>query len=371
MMSETEKKLENFRGVITGFRETAKGNFVFTLADQGDKQFYLPRDMRAQFREGDTVSFYATPSAKVPGFYFPLKNAVEILKPAVNHRDLLADLPEDVKKIFLGMTFYDRGILEGRYRAGAPLEDMIAEIKAKTGPMKISEKTDETEKVEGFKNPAETPPEPVFKTAAGEVVEVKPPVAAPPKNVFNISDEIAELEIFLSKATRPELTDAINREHREVCWKARRTAFDVWRIGRLLTAEKEKLPHGEWEEFCRQNHPEIAARTIRNYMKVAEEISKRQIFAVLDQLPVQAYRMLNIVKPPKPEREKISPEEPHVQPPTSTDKNEPSSFFKPEEEKAESWEAECPHCHRPIMINPALKTVEIPAEEALESVEPV
>jgi hypothetical protein len=371
MMSETEKKLENFRGVITGFRETAKGNFVFTLADQGDKQFYLPRDMRAQFREGDTVSFYATPSSKVPGFYFPLKNAVEVLKPAVNHRDLLTDLPEDVKKVFLGMTFYDRGILEGRYRAGAPLEDMIAEIKAKTGPMKISEKTDETKKVGEVKYPAETPPEPVFKTAAGEVVEVKQSIATPPKNVFNISDEIAELEIFLSKAMRPELTEAINREHAELKWKVRRTAFDIWKIGRMLIAEKETLPHGEWEEYCRRTHPEISMRTIQNYMKVANEIPKTQLIAFLDRLPTQTYRILSVVKPPKSKEEAVSIKEPRVQPPTPTDKNETVSFFKPEEEKAESWEAECPHCHRPIMINPALKTVEIPAKEALESVEPV
>jgi hypothetical protein len=352
-----------FRGVITAFQETAKGNYVFYLAGEGERRFFIPREKRDKLKEGDMVRFVAKPSQKVPEFYFPVQNVVEVLKPAVHSRELFNDLPEDLKDSYMKLPFYERGLLEGQYRSGATLEDLITIIKKKVSASLSSNDLKPAENA--------TVPEPVFKTAAGETVEVKPPVVEPPKNVFNVESEIANLEIFLSKATRPELTDAINKEHAELGWKARRTAFDIWRIGRMLVAEKEKLPHGEWEEFCRQNHPEIAARTIRNYMKVAMEISNRQLIAVLDQLPTQTYRMLGIVKPPKSEKTSTvsttssSSEETRGKIETVFEKTSQPTFLPPPSPQADTWESKCPHCHRPILVNSALKTVEILAEEAV------
>jgi len=101
-------------------------------------------------------------------------------------------------------------------------------------------------------------------------------------------------------------------------------------------------------------------RTIQNYMKVAMEIPKTQLIAFLDRLPTQTYRMLGVVKPPKPRVEKtvqtLETEKPTIRPSETTPP-------PPQPPPLETWEAKCPHCHRAILVDAAHRTVEPLAEE--------
>lgn len=65
------------------------------------------------------------------------------------------------------------------------------------------------------------------------------------------------------------LVDEINRRHREVEQHARATLESAIECGRLLTAAKESLPHGEWLPWLSENF-DGSERTAQTYMRLHE-----------------------------------------------------------------------------------------------------
>lgn len=89
----------------------------------------------------------------------------------------------------------------------------------------------------------------------------------------------------LSKA---EAIAEIKSLHEDLCFAAQISLEKAMRIGQVLSAQKEKLPHGKWEDFVLAELP-FTVRTASNYMRVARHLKSETI----SDLPLTAaYRLL-------------------------------------------------------------------------------
>jgi site-specific DNA-methyltransferase (adenine-specific) len=77
----------------------------------------------------------------------------------------------------------------------------------------------------------------------------------------------------------------------------------VWKAGKILLAMKGKLPHGDFEKYCDEHHPEISAQTRSRYMRLGE-IRKAPLMGLLDLLPNQAYKLFGIITEGERERKR-------------------------------------------------------------------
>jgi hypothetical protein len=68
--------------------------------------------------------------------------------------------------------------------------------------------------------------------------------------------------------THEEISE-INLEHRGVVTASKGSLEHAVKCGQKLTAAKQKVGHGEWENWLSENCPEISARTARLYMRLS------------------------------------------------------------------------------------------------------
>jgi len=111
-----------------------------------------------------------------------------------------------------------------------------------------------------------------------------------------VVSEIDNFESFLQSAELESLCNTVDQIHIETALSARRTAFDVWKVGKVFLAIKQKIPYGEFETHCEKRFPNISETTRLNYMRVAEKTPKPQLIALFDVLPDHAYKLLGIKK---------------------------------------------------------------------------
>ncbi len=93
-------------------------------------------------------------------------------------------------------------------------------------------------------------------------------------------------------------TRKIVQLHQEIGTHLRTSLVKAIEIGRLLTEQKEALPHGEFGRWVERNLP-FTDRTARNYMRLHEERDRLKTETVSDL--EEAYRLLRQPKlPPAP-----------------------------------------------------------------------
>ena len=68
--------------------------------------------------------------------------------------------------------------------------------------------------------------------------------------------------------TLARLAKLINQEHHAACRAFEKTVHHAEAAGRFLAEAKEKVPHGGWEEWVREN-TDVSPRTARGYMQIA------------------------------------------------------------------------------------------------------
>ncbi|MGA2785005.1 MAG: hypothetical protein ABSF09_09950 [Candidatus Bathyarchaeia archaeon] len=102
---------------------------------------------------------------------------------------------------------------------------------------------------------------------------------------------ITEWEQSIEFEDLDNLVQAANNFYTSIIGQLRRTATDVWCLGRVLQREKELVGQGNWMDHCKRCHPEISLDSIERYMRVGE-IPINQLPVLLDKTPSQAYRML-------------------------------------------------------------------------------
>jgi hypothetical protein len=82
----------------------------------------------------------------------------------------------------------------------------------------------------------------------------------------------------MSSATKPKPSPAtikqINAAHDAVVASGRDALQNAIRAGELLTSVKEGTEHGDWETWLSANCPDISARTVRLYMRLAKNDKK-------------------------------------------------------------------------------------------------
>jgi hypothetical protein len=62
----------------------------------------------------------------------------------------------------------------------------------------------------------------------------------------------------------------IKRKHREICEAPRRLLATAIEIGQWFIVQHEKIEHGEWLPWLRENFPDISERTVQRYALLAE-----------------------------------------------------------------------------------------------------
>jgi hypothetical protein len=113
---------------------------------------------------------------------------------------------------------------------------------------------------------------------------------------------------------------------------------DVIRIGELLTARKEALPHGEFGPWCEENLP-FSQKSVSNYMRVYAQRDDPKLVTVTNL--TDAYKLLTpkpkkrVLKPPEPEvidteGEEVAPEPAETLPDTSGMEEEEDESTLPE-----------------------------------------
>ncbi|HKM51735.1 MAG TPA: hypothetical protein VJZ75_11210 [Candidatus Bathyarchaeia archaeon] len=106
---------------------------------------------------------------------------------------------------------------------------------------------------------------------------------------------ITEWEESMEVEDLDTLVQAANNYHESIIGQLRRTAIDVWCLGRILRREKELVGHGNWMSHCKKFHPEISLDTIERYMMIGK-IPKDQLPSLLDKTLTQAYQMFRPAK---------------------------------------------------------------------------
>ncbi len=114
----------------------------------------------------------------------------------------------------------------------------------------------------------------------------------------NIPAHISNFQRMIESQSINWLISNANSIHRNIGIQVRKTAVDIWRVGKILNREKEIVGHGEWQNHCARVHPEISLDAIERYMKVGQIVID-QLPTILDKTPRQAYLMLGIVKQKK------------------------------------------------------------------------
>jgi hypothetical protein len=73
-----------------------------------------------------------------------------------------------------------------------------------------------------------------------------------------------------SKAELAKDAREINRIHGQIVENAQTNLQLAIECGTILLDDKKSVSHGEWEEYVKTNFPEIAAETVRLYMRLAK-----------------------------------------------------------------------------------------------------
>lgn len=92
-----------------------------------------------------------------------------------------------------------------------------------------------------------------------------------------------------------KLASLINEGHEKLHSGARRMAIHVAQVGAWLTAAKDKCEHGDWLPWLAEKCPEVTIRTSQKYMATYQKALKSNT-NLNSLLPVQAYKMLGIIK---------------------------------------------------------------------------
>ncbi len=127
--------------------------------------------------------------------------------------------------------------------------------------------------------------------------------------------------------------------HRIIGNHLRRTAVDIWKLGKILAKEKEIVAYGEWLKHCASAHPEISHDSIERYVRVSR-IAADQLPMMLDKTPSQAYRMLDMLK------EKQSPV---IRPGGQEVEDSDSAKLRNLDDKP-TWAITCPSCSSAIQL---------------------
>jgi DNA-directed RNA polymerase subunit RPC12/RpoP len=88
---------------------------------------------------------------------------------------------------------------------------------------------------------------------------------------------------------------AANNFYTSIIGQLRRTATDIWCLGRILLREKELVGRGNWMIHCKKAHPEISLDSIERYMMIGR-IPKDQLPILVDKTLTQAYQMFRPAK---------------------------------------------------------------------------
>lgn len=73
----------------------------------------------------------------------------------------------------------------------------------------------------------------------------------------------------------------------------RRTAGDIWRLGKALEIVRENSEHGEWLEWCKTYAPHLSLSMIYRFRRIAKKFTLEEVEG---KTPVEVYRLLGWVK---------------------------------------------------------------------------
>ena len=155
----------------------------------------------------------------------------------------------------------------------------------------------------------------------------------------NMLAHIRNFEKTLGSAKISWLISNANSIHRIIGNHLRRTAVDIWKLGKILAKEKEIVGYGEWLNHCAHAHPEMSEDTIERYVRLSR-IPTDLLPEILDKTPSQAYRMLGMLK----EKQSLV-----IRPGGQEVEDSDSAKLRNLEGKP-TWAITCPSCNAPIQL---------------------